>query len=124
CLVMNMSHDQEQITLTVNEPLDWSFEQPRCLIRLQDGSASRLLIPTQIDEYTLSIPFSSELDVDSWIMDDPYIEQPRLIFCSSKYVGYDGIMQEITPNSDGTCQVVAKEYKAIFYQYDDAEYSA
>ncbi|MEQ5673238.1 host specificity factor TipJ family phage tail protein [Providencia stuartii] len=124
CLVMNMSHDQEQITLTVNEPLDWSFEQPRCLIRLQDGSASRLLIPTQIDDYTLSIPYSSELDVDSWIMDDPYIEPPRLIFCSSKYVGYDGIMREITPNSDGTCQVVAKEYKEIFYQYDDAEYPA
>ncbi|MBG5894818.1 host specificity factor TipJ family phage tail protein [Providencia rettgeri] len=124
CLIIDMEYDQQKITLQVNEPLDWGIDEPRCLIRLQDGSASKLLNPSQVDEFTLTIPYDDELSPESWIMNDPYIEPLRLIFCSSKRVGYDGIIQEISPSSDGTCQITAKEYKDSFYQYDDAEYSA
>jgi hypothetical protein len=46
----------------------------------------------------------------------------RLIFCDSSRVGYDAIVSEIAPQSDGTCQVTAKEYRASFYDYDNASY--
>ncbi len=124
CLIVGMDYDQQIITLQVNEPLDWGIDDPRCLIRLQDGSASKLLNPSQVDEFTLTVQYSDELSPESWVMNDPYIEPLRLIFCSSKRVGYDGIIQEISPSSDGTCQITAKEYKDSFYQFDDAEYSA
>ena len=38
------------------------------------------------------------------------------------YKSYDAIVEEIAPQSDGTCQVTAKEYLESFYQYDDATY--
>ncbi|CNK54401.1 Uncharacterised protein [Yersinia mollaretii] len=122
CLITNVRVDGDQITLSVSEPLDWSFNHPRCLIRLQDGSATALLTPTRIDEYTLSLPASSGISTDQWIMDDASIEPPRLIFCSSERVGYDAIVADISPGSDGTCEVTAKEYRSTFYDYDDAHY--
>ncbi|CNG44302.1 host specificity factor TipJ family phage tail protein [Yersinia intermedia] len=122
CLITHASTDGEQITLSVNEPLDWSFTHPRCLIRLQNGLATALLIPSRIDDYTLSLPASAEISPDEWIMNDPSIEPPRLIFCSSERVGYDAIIADISPGSDGTCEVTAKEYRSTFYDYDDAYY--
>ncbi len=122
CLIENMEYDASAITLHVSEPLDWTLDNPRCLIRFQDGSASTLLTPTQIDEYTLSVPYSIGLHSEDWEMDNPSIEPPRLVFCDSSRVGYDAIVSDITPNSDGTCQVTAMEYRASFYDYDDAVY--
>lgn len=122
CLIVNMQNDGETITLSVNEPLDWNIENPRCLIRFQDGSASALLTPARVDDYTLSMPYDAALGVEQWDMDDPYIEPPRLIFCSSTRVGYDGMLSAIEPNGDGTCGVTAPQYDPIFYQYDDATY--
>ncbi|MCW2483103.1 hypothetical protein J5224_29020, partial [Candidatus Symbiopectobacterium sp. NZEC135] len=92
------------------------------LIRHQDGSASALLTPTRIDEYTLTVPNSEALAPEGWIMDSPDIELPRLVFCSSERVGYDAIMDSIDPGSDGTCGVTAKQYTSLLYQYDDATY--
>lgn len=105
---------------TVSEPLDWSLPNPRALIRYQDGSASGLLLATKVGDYELSVPEQPEFA--SIIMDDGAIEPPRLIFCDSSRVGYNGIIAEIAPQSDGTCQVTAKEYKDSFYQYDNATY--
>jgi hypothetical protein len=105
---------------TVSEPLDWSFSNPRALIRYQDGSASGLLLATKVGDFELSVPEQPEFA--SIIMDDGAIEPPRLIFCDSSRVGYNGIIAEIAPQSDGTCQVTAKEYKDSFYQYDNAIY--
>ncbi|MEJ4043482.1 host specificity factor TipJ family phage tail protein [Erwinia sp. SLM-02] len=122
CLIDAMQHDQQKITLQVTEPLNWSHASPRCWIRFQDGRASRLLTPTKVDEYTLSVPYSDDLDPDSWLMDDPDIELPRLMFCAGEQAARHGIATEIAPDSDGTCQLTAPEYKDIFYQYDDATY--
>lgn len=122
CLILASQFDQQKITLEVSEPLNWSHTSPRCWIRFQDGRASRLLIPTQVDAFTLSVPYSSDLDPDGWIMDDPDIELPRLLFCESEQAARHGIVAEIAPDSDGTCQLTAPEYKDIFYQYDDATY--
>ena len=55
-------------------------------------------------------------------MDSPYIEPPRLMFCSSSRVGYDALVAEITPGNDGTCSVTAVQYHPGKYQYDDASY--
>lgn len=122
CLITGVSVMSGKVIISVSEPLDWRFTHPRCLIRLQDGSATALLTPSPIDDYTLSLPASSVVSPNEWIMGDPSIEPPRLIFCSSERVGYDAIVAEISPASDGTCEVTAKEYRSTFYDYDDAHY--
>lgn len=122
CLITEMHYDDNVITLAVSESLDWDFENPRVLIRHQDGSASALLTPTRIDDYTLTVSNSDALAPSEWIMDDPCIEPPRLIFCSSSRVGYDAIIDSIEPDSDGTCGVTAKLYSPLIYQHDDAQY--
>ncbi|MFS7384621.1 host specificity factor TipJ family phage tail protein [Rahnella inusitata] len=122
CLVVSAVLTGSAITLEVSEPLDWNFPNPRVLLRLQDGSATTLLTPNRVDDYTLTIPLTSSLNYQDWVMDDPAIEPPRLIFCSSEQVGYDATVTEISPASDGTCQVTASEYRSEFYAYDDAIY--
>ena len=122
CLITEMSWDSTVITMTLSEPPDWSFPNARVVIRHQDGRASALLVPTRIDDFTLSIPYSAALAPEEWEMDNPYIEPPRLLFCSSSRVGYDALVGEITPGSDGTSSVTAIQYHPGKYQYDDASY--
>lgn len=122
CLVVRMSYDTTLITMQVSEPLNWSVSNPRVLIRYQDGHASGLLIPTRIDDYTLTIPYSTDVAPESWVMGDGVTEPPRLIFCGSEKVGYDALIAEIEPSGDGTCQVNAIQYTPRKYEYDDAVY--
>jgi hypothetical protein len=98
CLIEAMTFDDEVITLTVTEPLDWSYANPRCWIQFQDGRPStRLLTPTRVDDFTLSIPYNDDLHPEDWTMDDPDIELPRLLFCDSEKGARHGIVQEIVP---------------------------
>lgn len=120
CLVESLSTAGGISTLTVTEPLNWTYPNPRVLIRYQDGSASALMVATKVGDYQLSVPYLSEFDnID---FSTPSIEPVRLIFCDSSRIGYDAIVSEIAPQSDGTCQVTAKEYRASFYDYDNAIY--
>ncbi|MFW7619096.1 hypothetical protein, partial [Klebsiella pneumoniae] len=59
---------------------------------------------------------------DDWIMDDPDIDLPKLLFCDSEKGARHGLVAEIAPSDNGTFQVTAPEYKDIFYIYDDATY--
>lgn len=119
-LVVHMSTGGGQTTFSVTEPLDWSFENPRALLRYQDGSASGLLVATRVGDYELTVPWQPAFD--DILLDDPCIEPPRLIFCSSTRSYYDAIFDEIGSPSDGTCSLTARQYSEIFYQYDDATY--
>ncbi|MEQ0055645.1 host specificity factor TipJ family phage tail protein [Klebsiella sp. JN_Kp127] len=119
-LVVDMSTGGGQTTFLVTEPLDWSFENPRALLRYQDGSASGLLVATRVGDYELTVPWQPAFD--DILLDDPCIEPPRLIFCSSTRSYYDAIFDEIGSPSDGTCSITARQYSEIFYQYDDATY--
>ena len=119
-LIEAMSTSNGVTTVTVSEPLDWTFTNPRALIRYQDGSASGLLVATRIGDNELSVPEQPQFS--NIMLNNPAIEPPRLIFCESSRVGYSGIISEIAPQSDGTCQVTAKEYRDSFYQYDNATY--
>lgn len=119
-LVVDMSTDEGQTTFSVSEPLDWSFENPRAIMRYQDGSASGLLVATRVGDYQLSVPWQAEFD--DILLNDPGIEPPRLIFCNSTRSYYDAIFEEIAQQSDGTCQLSAKQYGDFLYQYDDATY--
>lgn len=119
-LVMDMATSGGQTVFTVSEPLDWSFENPRAILRYQDGSASGLLVATVVGDYQLSVPWQAAFD--EILLDDPSIEPPRLVFCSSTRSVYDAIFEEIAPQADGTCQVTTRQYSDIFYQYDDAIY--
>ena len=120
CLVESMSTVDGISTLTVTEPLDWTYPNPRALIRYQDGSASALMVATKVGDYQLPVPWLSEFDDIDFTT--PSIEPVRLIFCDSSRTGYDAIVSEIAPQSDGTCQVTAREYRASFYDYDNASY--
>lgn len=120
-LVVDMSTDGGQTTFSVTEPLDWSFDNPRAIVRYQDGSASGLLVVTRVGDYELSVPWQASFD--DIVLEDPYIEPPRLIFCNSTRSYYDAIFDEIGSPSDGTCSITARQYSEIFYQYDDAIYS-
>lgn len=123
CMIEGMTYDDDVITMNVTEPLDWSYTSPRCLIQFQDGRPStRILTPTRIDDFTLSVPYSDDLHPEDWAMDEPDIEPPKLLFCDSEKGVRHGIIQEIVPFDGETCQVTAPEYKDIFYQYDDATY--
>lgn len=119
-LIESMTTADGLTTLTITEPPDWSFDNPRALIRYQDGTASGLLVATRAGDYQISVPEQPEFG--NIILNDPAIEPPRLIFCDSSRVGYNAIISEIAPQSDGTCQVTAKEYRDSFYQYDNAIY--
>lgn len=121
-LITGMSYDEDAITLEVSELLDWSVANPRVLIRFQNGTASRLITPTRINDYSLTIPFSSDLEPDAWVMNHPSIEPMKLIFCSSEKAVYSALLTDITPDTDGTCNVSGIAYNELKYQYDDAVY--
>lgn len=121
CLIESMVTAGGVTTFEVSEPLDWTFANPRIYLRYQDGTASRLFeaSPTG-DNYQVSVPYQSEFaDI---LMDDPIIEPPRLVFCSSESDLYDAIVSEVVPQDDGTCEVTARQYRAEFYDYDNATY--
>lgn len=120
CLVDEMTTENALTTFTVTEPLDWSYENPRVIIRFQDGTASSLLTAIRADDYQVTVRYLNEFA--EIVLNDPAIEPPRLIFCDSSRVGYNAIISEIAPQSDGTCQVTAKQYKPSFYDYDNATY--
>lgn len=122
CLLEGMTFNSSTITLHLSEAPDWTFPNPRVVIRDQEGRASALLTPTKVDDFTLTVPYSSALSPETWILDDPAVEPPRLMFCSSTRVGYDALIGEISPGSDGTNDVTAIQYNPAKYQYDDATY--
>lgn len=117
---MDMATTGIETVFTVSEPLDWTFENPRVILRYQDGSASGLLEAAFVGDYQLSVPWQAAFD--EIMLNDPSIEPPRLVFCSSTRGIYDAIFEEIAPQADGTCQVTARQYSDLFYQYDDATY--
>ncbi|UIW10295.1 putative tail protein [Flyfo siphovirus Tbat2_3] len=120
CLVESMERRGDNVIFTVSEPLDWSFDNPRMVIRYQDGSASGLMTPEQIGDYQLSVPYIPAFDdID---LSSASIEPIRIVFCDSSSVGYNAIISEISPQSDGTCQMTAKEYRESFYEHDTAAY--
>ncbi|MBT0720607.1 kinase [Rosenbergiella collisarenosi] len=122
CLVVGMQYTDSLVTIETSERLDWTFSNPRVLFRLQDGSAVGLLTPTRVDDFTFTVPNSTELSPELWEMDSGSIEPPRVIFCSSESAGYDTLISEISPDADGTCQVTALSYDPKFYQHDDDAY--
>ncbi|HIE5650725.1 TPA: host specificity factor TipJ family phage tail protein [Stenotrophomonas maltophilia] len=112
-----------QLLIEVGEYLDWSLPAPRCLVRFQDGTLSNVIVPTRVDDHRLTIAASAlpgEHAFNTWIMDDPTIDPPELIFCDSTRAGYDAVLADLTPGEDGSVELTALQYDPAFYQYDDA----
>ncbi|UNS83641.1 host specificity factor TipJ family phage tail protein (plasmid) [Klebsiella pneumoniae] len=108
CLIDAMIYDFQEITLHVTEPLDWSYANPRCWIQFQDGRpSSRMLTPQRVDDFTLTVPYNDDLHPEDWIMDDPDIDPPKLLFCDSEKGARHGIVQEVAPSGDSNCQITA-----------------
>lgn len=115
--------DGTRVLIEVGEYLDWSLPAPRCLIRFQDGTLSSVIVPARVDDHRLTIAASAlpgEHAFNTWIMDDPTIDPPELIFCDSTRAGYDAVLAELTPGEDGSVELAALQYDPAFYQYDDA----
>ncbi|WP_329894077.1 host specificity factor TipJ family phage tail protein, partial [Stenotrophomonas sp. SMYL20] len=115
--------DGTRLLIEVGEYLDWSLPAPRCLVRFQDGTLSGVMVPTRVDDRRLTIASSAlpgEHAFNTWIMDDPTIDPPELIFCDSTRAGYDAVLAELTPGEDGSVELTALQYDPAFYQYDDA----
>lgn len=115
--------DGTRLLIEVGEYLDWSLPAPRCLVRFQDGTLSGVMVPTRVDDHRLTIAASAlpgEHAFNTWIMDDPTIDPPELIFCDSTRAGYDAVLAELTPGEDGSVELTALQYDPAFYQYDDA----
>lgn len=102
--------------LNVDEPLDWAVAAPRVMIRRHDGSATGLVEPRQIGEYTLAVP-ASLIDFD--IVTDLSIEPARLLFGDSTRVGYPALIEEISPSGDGAHTLTAVEYSDDYYADDN-----
>jgi hypothetical protein len=116
CLVEAIDISGGTAVITVSEPLDWTFPAPRCYIRRQDGSLTSLLIPTEIDDYRLSLP-AENIDWKT----DWSIEPPRLLFCSSSSVGYPMLIESIEPDENRRCSVKGLNYTPDLYKYDDSQ---
>lgn len=116
CLIEAIDISGGTAIVTVSEPLDWSFPAPRCYIRRQDGSLTSLLIPAEIDDYTLSLP----AEFIDW-KTDWSIEPPRLLFCSSTSVGYPMLIESIEPDENRRCSVKGLNYTPDLYQYDNSQ---
>lgn len=115
--------DGTRLLIEVGEYLDWSLPAPRCLVRFQDGTLSNVIVPTRVDDHRLTIAASAlpgEHAFNTWIMDDPTIDPPELIFCDSTRAGYDAVLADLTPGEDGSVELTALQYDPAFYQYDDA----
>lgn len=114
--------DGTRLLIEVGEYLDWSLPAPRCLVRFQDGTLSNVIVPTRVDDHRLTIAASAlpgEHAFNTWIMDDPTIDPPELIFCDSVRAGYDAVLADLTPGEDGSVELTALQYDPAFYQYDD-----
>ncbi|EEP1482001.1 kinase [Salmonella enterica] len=120
CLITGMKREGGVTVFTLSEAPDWTYPSPRVLVRYQNGTVSGLLVPVKTGRFSLSVPHQH--DFDDIITDSASIEPARLIFCDSSRVGYDAVIEEIAPQSDGTCTVSASEYRASFYDYDNAIY--
>lgn len=115
--------DGSRLLIEVGEYLDWSLPAPRCLVRFQDGTLSSVIVPTQVDDHRLTIAAAdlpAEHAFNTWILDDPTIDPPELIFCDSTRAGYDAVLADLTPGEDGSVELTALQYDPAFYQYDDA----
>lgn len=107
--------------IVIGEPIPWSdYANPRIIVKYQDGTASAPLVVTRIDDYSFTTPYIAGFaDFD---FSDPSIDPPVVLFCDSSQAGYDGVISEIAPNSDGTVDVTALNYDPNIYQYDSTAY--
>ena len=116
-LIIGAEWQGDHVVLTTSEPLDWSVSAPRCLIRRHDGTVTGVLTPAQVSEFELSLP-ADAIDLDL-LIDDPVIEPARLLFGPSTRLGYDALIDEVTPSADGSCSVSALQYDPSYYADDD-----
>jgi hypothetical protein len=82
------------------------------------AAVDSLLTPTRVDDFTLTIPYNDDLHPEDWIMDDPDVELPRLLFCDRE--GH-GIVRKLSRLMTALARSHARNIKN-FYAYDDATY--
>lgn len=119
CFLIDIKKVNDQAHVLVSDSLNWTFENPKILIKWQDGTVSPILSIQKIHG-GFSTPWLSEFDFV--VLNDPAIEPPRAIFCEAKQIGYDVIIDSIEPEENGRCTISAHEYQLAYYDYDTAIY--
>lgn len=88
----------------------------KVMIRRHDGTVTDVLTPVSVGYYSVTLN-SSGIDFD--IITDGSIEPPRLVYCTTTEVGYDGEITGLTLSTDNKTNVTAIEYNELYYADDD-----
>lgn len=101
----------------VSEPIDWAgITAPRARVRRDDGTATALFTPEQIDAYTMRLPgLSADFTPDTSFD----IEPCALHFGDANRLEYAAMVIEVSPDSEGNCKLSAVEYRDDLYADDD-----
>jgi hypothetical protein len=101
--------------IEVSEQIDWTgIDSPRVRVRRHDGTATPLYTPARIDDYTMQVPGLDFVPDTSFT-----IEPASLMFGNAATIEYPSMVVEVSPNSEGVCQLSAVEYRDDLYADDD-----
>jgi hypothetical protein len=101
--------------IEVSEQIDWTgIDSPRVRVRRHDGTATPLYTPVRIDDYTMQVPGMDFVPDTSFT-----IEPASLMFGNAATIEYPAMVVEVSPNSEGVCQLSAVEYRDDLYADDD-----
>ncbi|MNQ81491.1 hypothetical protein D3C85_965140 [compost metagenome] len=106
----------EGAMLTVSEPLDWSTPGDyKVIVRRKDGTASGPYTPTEVDEYTFTIPIELDFIPDmSGVTEAPIIQFGHV----DKWC-FPALITEVAPRGTRTCGVTAVNYDVRMYADDN-----
>ncbi|WP_220700404.1 hypothetical protein, partial [Staphylococcus aureus] len=73
-----------------------------------------MLTPQRVDDFTLTVPYNDDLHPGDWIMDDPDIDLPKLLFCDSEKAARHGIVPALVPYATRYRSILACTYTDNF----------
>lgn len=120
CQILDAYRSGDKVYILPSEELDWGYNNPIVVIRLQDGDVTGRQYPTEESNGYFSIPFTSSLKFGSWRVNDNHMETLTMVFSSSSERYYQGILTEVNPDSSGTCDVVLTSYTEDLYLDDNS----
>lgn len=114
--IIGITYSGTEAVLDIDESIDVNAANPRVMIRRNDGSVTPLYTPRIINEQLIAVPIAM---IDFDLRTDLSIEYARILFGDSTRVGYDAIIESISPSGDYRNTLTALQYSADYYADDD-----
>ena len=114
--IIGITYSGTEAILDIDEPIDVNAANPRVMIRRNDGSVTPLYTPRIINEQLIAVPIAM---IDFDIKTDLSIEYARILFGDSTRIGYDAIIESISPSGDYRNTLTSLQYSADYYADDD-----